>query len=770
MADQTVKMRLVRYEGKKKIICYPQTTADQILGLDAKLEGITGSSEAKTLANTALTTAAEAKSLANDAKNAVENLNLTSDQITQIRNLINSDITGLQTSVNELTSVANTANTNANAAIEIANGAASSIDILESRISSIEQNSGSGGTGTIDLTSINNSINEIRTIATNAEAAINTAIENNSAAYTIAQNAADRVSEYDALITNATTAANSATDAADNAMTAATSAAENATNALLNIEDLRIIATEANTNAATALTNATSANNNVNTLQTEFTTLNENFAQLEAAISSISGISSANNYAEVIADISRIDETLTTQNTSISSILANMRENNTAITNINAAITEINTSLSSIINDVSLNDTSLANLRTDVENISTKLNTIDTDISALKLGGTSTISRLTAIEEEFNEYIPKINSIDSDVTDLKNKVTTAENNINTLTVKTDTAVSDITSIKEKMDYVYEVFTSRVIKTEPSINDIQYNGSAQSITVNNFDIFRMSMSGDTVGTAIGEYTISVTPNSGYTWNDNTTDPKTITWNIVTGILPIPEIDTDMSIVYDGTEKAPVFKSYNTNLITISGNTTGTDAGTYQATATITDSNYEFDIIGGTSTVIEWTIERNNSAHVPSQTTTIEYDGTEKTPSWQTIVNNETIDGYETNKLNVSGTTAATDIGSYEAIFTPNNNYAWEDRSFDGVSVTWRIVPSTQEQGSESGSEQGTQEQGSESGSESGSEQGTQEQGSESGSESGSEQGTQEQGSESGSESGSEQGTQEQGSESGSEQGS
>ena len=51
-------------------------------------------------------------------------------------------------------------------------------------------------------------------------------------------------------------------------------------------------------------------------------------------------------------------------------------------------------------------------------------------------------------------------------------------------------------------------------------------------------------------------------------------------------------------------------------------------------------------------------------VPSQSGALAYTGSAQTPAWA---------NYESTKLTLGGTTSGTNAGSYEATFTPKDNY-------------------------------------------------------------------------------------------------
>lgn len=67
-------------------------------------------------------------------------------------------------------------------------------------------------------------------------------------------------------------------------------------------------------------------------------------------------------------------------------------------------------------------------------------------------------------------------------------------------------------------------------------------------------------------------------------------------------------------------------------------------------------------------------------VPSPSGSLVYSGSAQSPAWL---------NYDSKQLSISGTTAATDAGTYTAYFTPKSNYKWSDGTTTARAVTWTI---------------------------------------------------------------------------------
>lgn len=133
-----------------------------------------------------------------------------------------------------------------------------------------------------------------------------------------------------------------------------------------------------------------------------------------------------------------------------------------------------------------------------------------------------------------------------------------------------------------------------------------------------------------------------------------------------------------LTYTGAAQSPSWNGYDTEKLTIGGTTSGTNAGNYVATFTPKEG-YEWADGTKTAKSVTWTISKA-SLSVPAQSGTLTYTGSAQSPQWS---------NYDSNKLTISGTSTATNAGSYAATFTPKTNYQWSDGSTSAKSVTWAI---------------------------------------------------------------------------------
>ena len=202
-----------------------------------------------------------------------------------------------------------------------------------------------------------------------------------------------------------------------------------------------------------------------------------------------------------------------------------------------------------------------------------------------------------------------------------------------------------------------------------------DGTSKTPSWNGYDTNKMTIGGDTSGTAAGEYTATFTPTSNYKWSDGSTGAKEVKWTIISVLVSIPS--QSGTLTYNGSAQTPKWQNFDNENSSVSVSAK-TNAGEYTATFTLKKGMWT----DGTTAAktIKWTIGRATIAAVPAQSGTLVYDGNPKTPSWNTA--------YDSAKMTVS-VTAATNAGTYSATFTPTSNYKWSDGSTGGKTASWSI---------------------------------------------------------------------------------
>ncbi|MBQ4311268.1 MAG: InlB B-repeat-containing protein, partial [Oscillospiraceae bacterium] len=79
--------------------------------------------------------------------------------------------------------------------------------------------------------------------------------------------------------------------------------------------------------------------------------------------------------------------------------------------------------------------------------------------------------------------------------------------------------------------VYAGWTDYTTVAKPTVSGTYtYNGSEQKVVLSGFDPEKMTVSGTTAATAVGTYTLSVSLNDGFVWNDGSTADVVLSWTI------------------------------------------------------------------------------------------------------------------------------------------------------------------------------------------------------------------------------------------------
>ena len=294
---------------------------------------------------------------------------------------------------------------------------------------------------------------------------------------------------------------------------------------------------------------------------------------------------------------------------------------------------------------------------------------------------------------------------------------------------------------------YQVLTFNVelaggiIAVPTAAQNLVYNGSAQS-GIEESDAY--TLSGDKSGIDAGTYSTIVTPASGYLWADGTSTPVTVTWSI--SKKPIAAPTAVSGLVYTGESQTGVAGGEG---YTVAGGSQ-VNAGDHTATVTLLSNNYKWINSDKEDTFeIVWSIAKQEIA-VPQAKTDLTYkankeqqgvpfangyylegataidaggyvavatldgnhiwpggDTSKKYISWSispkridipTAIEGLVYNGKEQTGVvagegySLSGTTAATEVGDYEATVSlfESGNYIWSDYTTNDKTIKWSIA--------------------------------------------------------------------------------
>ena len=229
---------------------------------------------------------------------------------------------------------------------------------------------------------------------------------------------------------------------------------------------------------------------------------------------------------------------------------------------------------------------------------------------------------------------------------------------------------------DEADAEWSIGRATIASLPTQSNVLAANGTPQTPIWDGYDVEKMTIGGDRVGTDAGNYTATFTPKSNYQWWDGTTEAKEVQWTITSVIVPIPT--QKGSLTYNGAAQTPEWDNFDQENSSVSV-TAQTNAGTHTATFTLLNGMWSDGTTG--KKTVNWTIGRASIVAVPAQSGSLKYDGNPKTPSWDT--------NYDSNKMTVSVEAKVNAGTGYTASFTPTANYQWWDGSIEAKTATWAI---------------------------------------------------------------------------------
>lgn len=102
-----------------------------------------------------------------------------------------------------------------------------------------------------------------------------------------------------------------------------------------------------------------------------------------------------------------------------------------------------------------------------------------------------------------------------------------------------------------------------------------------------------------------YTATFTPKGRYKWADGTQTAKEVTWTINAATMTIPTQSN--SLTYTGSAQSPTWNNYDSGKMTLGGTTSGTNAGSYNATFT-PKTNYKWADGSTGAKTVAWSIAK------------------------------------------------------------------------------------------------------------------------------------------------------------------
>ena len=156
----------------------------------------------------------------------------------------------------------------------------------------------------------------------------------------------------------------------------------------------------------------------------------------------------------------------------------------------------------------------------------------------------------------------------------------------------------------------------------------YTGGQQSPQWTGYDSDEMTIGGTSAATDAGTYQaiFSLKDKVGTQWADGTTEDKTVSWSIGRASMNTPT--QSGTLTYNGEAQSPSWSGYDSSKMTLGGTTSGTNAGSYNATFTPT-ANYQW--MDGTTSAktVAWSIQKAaGSLSISPESMTLDTSATSK----------------------------------------------------------------------------------------------------------------------------------------------
>ena len=134
--------------------------------------------------------------------------------------------------------------------------------------------------------------------------------------------------------------------------------------------------------------------------------------------------------------------------------------------------------------------------------------------------------------------------------------------------------------------------------------LTYDGGSKTPTWDGYDSAKLTLGGTTSGANAGSYNATFTPTKNYQWFDGSTAAKDAAWSI--GRATVATAPTQSgSLTYTGSVLTPQWSNYDPAKLTLGGESSGVNAGSYNATFTPT-GNYQWSGGGTGPQTVQWTI--------------------------------------------------------------------------------------------------------------------------------------------------------------------
>lgn len=236
------------------------------------------------------------------------------------------------------------------------------------------------------------------------------------------------------------------------------------------------------------------------------------------------------------------------------------------------------------------------------------------------------------------------------------------------------------------DITWAIGALRLTKPTLTGTDFTYDKTGHAPTINNFDSAYMSQTGVASATDAGDYVVSFSLKSpaNTKWSDDSTGDINLSWRVGVAKFAKPAaVDDDFD--YTGSSHTLALSGFDSEYMTLSGDTEASAVGTYKAVVGLKDKNNCSWNDGSSGDItISWSITKKVLTAEQStgfaQSGTLTYNGSEQTV---------TIANFNKNIHTLGSDTRKTAAGTYRATVSPAGSYVWSDGTTTPRVVEWKI---------------------------------------------------------------------------------
>ena len=295
----------------------------------------------------------------------------------------------------------------------------------------------------------------------------------------------------------------------------------------------------------------------------------------------------------------------------------------------------------------------------------------------------------TESENQSGTFVTLSAKLDNEIAARKNDTQSLNNKIST---ETQNRINEDSSLREEFNALrnefenWKIDVSKLAKPAASVTQFDYDGTQKTLLIVNFDSNYMTQSGTLSATNAGNYSVTYSlKNKNVTsWSDGTTADVVINWTIKNQTLTAAQstgFAQGTALTYNGNYQSPTISNFDSNLHTMSGDTSKIDAGTY--TVYISPKGaYVWNDGTKTAKSVTWKINPLAVSTPTADVTAFIYDGSAKTLQ---------VKNYDPATMTQEGTTSATDTGNYSVKYTlkSKSNYQWSGGGTADVTINWTI---------------------------------------------------------------------------------